>query len=139
MKICRSCKEEKLLVEFYKSNSTMGGYRNDCKNCSKTLAKRCRENNLLLRRILSRRASLRCKYNLTDASITRLHNKEISYAICGQIPEKTLSVDHCHSTGIIRGFLCRNCNLGLGNFFDYPELLFSAIQYLTQREKIDAA
>jgi len=41
-----------------------------------------------------------------------------------------LSVDHCHSTGKIRGILCTKCNTGLGSFKDNIELLTKAIQYL---------
>ncbi len=44
---------------------------------------------------------------------------------------KTLSVDHCHSTGAIRGLLCDNCNHGIGKFKDSVELLIKAIDYLT--------
>jgi hypothetical protein len=41
-----------------------------------------------------------------------------------------LHVDHCHKTGKIRGLLCSNCNVGLGNFQDTPEFLIKASDYL---------
>ena len=50
-------------------------------------------------------------------------------AICQQ-PVIRPHVDHCHTTGTIRGVLCRDCNIGLGNFKDDPELLRRAISYL---------
>ncbi len=44
-------------------------------------------------------------------------------------------VDHCHSTGLVRGLICRLCNLGLGNFRDSPEALRRAADYIeSQRE-----
>ena len=43
-----------------------------------------------------------------------------------------LFVDHCHTTGTIRGLLCNNCNFGLGHFKDNPELLTKAADYLTK-------
>lgn len=44
--------------------------------------------------------------------------------------KRTLAVDHCHKTGEVRGLLCTNCNLALGNFKDNTELMQKAINYL---------
>ena len=45
---------------------------------------------------------------------------------------RVFSVDHCHSTGKIRGLLCDKCNRGLGFFKDDIEALKRAIEYLKQ-------
>jgi len=54
-------------------------------------------------------------------------------AICGK-PEltknKQLAVDHCHTSGRIRGLLCFHCNTAIGLFNDSPEQLQAAIDYL---------
>ena len=51
-------------------------------------------------------------------------------AICGQSEIKQLRVDHCHTTMVIRGVLCNDCNLGIARFKDDPDLLRAAIRYL---------
>jgi hypothetical protein len=51
---------------------------------------------------------------------------------CGicKAPAKPLCIDHCHATGKVRGFLCRECNLGLGNYHDDPARMRAAAVYL---------
>lgn len=47
---------------------------------------------------------------------------------------QTLAVDHCHSTGEIRGLLCRNHNAMLGFANDDPVILRKAADYLEQKK-----
>lgn len=60
--------------------------------------------------------------------------------ICGvhyteQIGRKNkLNIDHSHTTGQVRGLLCHNCNLGLGNLKDSKDVLQKAIKYLERNE-----
>lgn len=60
--------------------------------------------------------------------------KEQNYvcAICKK-PDpcnRALAVDHCHTTQKVRGLLCVNCNMALGNFQDNIEYLRAAIEYM---------
>ena len=41
-----------------------------------------------------------------------------------------LVVDHCHTSGAVRGLLCHNCNRALGLMHDNTETLRAAIAYL---------
>lgn len=50
---------------------------------------------------------------------------------------KELAVDHDHETGVVRGLLCAQCNVGLGMFQHKVELLLKAVQYLGFRDPID--
>jgi hypothetical protein len=45
------------------------------------------------------------------------------------IQDADLHLDHCHSSGLIRGFLCSKCNTGLGRLQDNLELIAKAIIY----------
>jgi DNA-directed RNA polymerase subunit RPC12/RpoP len=54
-------------------------------------------------------------------------------AICGVHEEnttKSLALDHDHATGKVRGYLCNNCNRGIGLLKDSVEVLSKAIEYL---------
>ena len=72
-----------------------------------------------------------------------LESQEFVCKICGK-PESTLnnrgevkplSVDHCHSTGKVRGLLCHHCNVLLGRSLDNIEILYSAIEYLKKAKE----
>ena len=43
---------------------------------------------------------------------------------------RSFSIDHCHSTGSVRGLLCPRCNLTLGGVGDNINLLQAMIDYL---------
>ena len=45
--------------------------------------------------------------------------------------EKPLVIDHCHAEGHVRGLLCKQCNSGLGMFYDNIAYLSEAIEYLS--------
>ncbi len=67
--------------------------------------------------------------------------QESKCAICVRATgaRKRLSVDHEHSTGLVRGLLCQKCNRDvLGHLRDNPELLQRAIDYLVNPPAVDA-
>lgn len=54
-------------------------------------------------------------------------------AICGTGtpgPKGFWHTDHCHTSGLVRGILCHNCNLLLGYAKDSEKTLTTAIEYL---------
>jgi len=62
--------------------------------------------------------------------------QEDSCAICKSVfdtkafTKKAVHVDHCHTTGKVRGLLCNNCNAGIGYMKENISTLQSAIEYL---------
>ena len=79
-------------------------------------------------------ALIRRKYGITQQQYNEmLQEQNNGCAICGKTEEpdgRRLAIDHCHSTGKVRGVLCNNCNNGLGAFGDNINNIKQAIQYL---------
>jgi hypothetical protein len=46
-----------------------------------------------------------------------------------------LVVDHCHTTGKVRGLLCNACNRMLGYGRDNPDILRRGIEYLYENNQ----
>ena len=72
-----------------------------------------------------------------------LQDQDHRCAICNGVgfrmrkeTRSTLCVDHCHTTGRVRGMLCHNCNRALGLFQDNTEFLLKAVRYLEGSETI---
>ena len=59
--------------------------------------------------------------------------------LCGicSTPMRRPILDHCHQSMIVRGLLCSNCNVGLGQFKDDVKLLSLAIRYLNENGGVD--
>lgn len=80
-------------------------------------------------------ASLKYRYGIgLNAYNWLLDQQQGLCAICGQPPRiQRLSVDHCHSTKVVRGLLCRECNFGLSGLKEDVAVIQAAYKYL-QRE-----
>ena len=87
----------------------------------------------------SRTSKLKLNYNITIEEYNKmLFNQNGVCKICNEKEiqkgkkgtEWSLSVDHCHITGKIRGLLCSRCNVGLSKFRDNIKYFESAINYL---------
>jgi hypothetical protein len=73
------------------------------------------------------------KYGITQEQFTlNLMAQENKCAICNISFSDLVRtyVDHCHTTGKIRGIICFHCNTGLGHFKDNITLLEKARKYL---------
>lgn len=83
---------------------------------------------------------LRNSYNLTLDEVTQMYkDQDKRCKICGNLYDTIsthggLYVDHCHSSGKVRGLLCAKCNQLLGACKDNIVILKSAIDYLNSQE-----
>lgn len=103
------------------------------------------------------RVKLKSQYGITGEQYAQMFSKqEGCCAICGLVIFSRLDpyrhtwqghgapvneigrVDHCHSTGAVRGLLCSNCNIGLGKFWDDEKNLLNAVGYLRASATLQA-
>jgi hypothetical protein len=77
-----------------------------------------------------RRASARKTRRKRAGIVDATDERRIGPCEICQRPADPLHLDHDHATGRIRGWLCYNCNHGLGSFRDSIPNLKAAITYL---------
>lgn len=137
-KACPKCKTVKDLSEFGVRTGRGGTtYYSWCKGCTRSNLARYRK---------VRDPEKKLKQRFQTRNIDTLKNYGISYreylekrqaqngrcAICDKTPIRPakLHLDHCHTTGKIRAFICFHCNSLLGYAKDSTELLNKAAHYL---------
>jgi len=126
-KVCSSCDTEKPLEDFAVAKRGKFGRRAYCKTCG------VKKSTIWRTETYGDSATHNrwTRYGITrDDYESMFVAQGGKCAICKKSSTKALAVDHCHQTEVVRGLLCRSCNVGLGNFKDDPELLSAAREYL---------
>lgn len=54
---------------------------------------------------------------------------------CSTDTARRIVLDHCHKTGLFRGWICDDCNMGLGRLGDNVSSLLVVIKYLRKSER----
>jgi hypothetical protein len=133
MKTCSTCRDDKPTSEYHRSRSTSDGLDPRCKPCRKTAS----ATHALAVGLKRKGQHLRLYGVSVEQYAALVEAQDNLCAIC-ELPEtmtyqgkvKSLSIDHDHATGKVRGLLCAACNFALGKFKDSPALLRSAANYL---------
>lgn len=145
IKRCIECNLEKNIELFYTRKDT-NRTRNQCKSCVNKRVKIYRDLNTEKRSKRFKqwaeeknksdpewrvRDRLKNYYNITPEEYNlQLEKQNNACYICEKQDKIRLSVDHCHSTGKIRGLLCKHCNQAIGKLDDNIKILQRAIKYL---------
>lgn len=130
---------DKFRWHFSQSKKMMVRYTM-CIECQKIKDKKydtIRQSNLEIRdrRSKQNKAS---RYGITIEEYEYLYATHETCSSCKNTPAKgkNLVIDHDHSTGLIRGLLCGNCNLGIGHFKDCKDKILNAALYLERHNNI---
>lgn len=84
-----------------------------------------------------RHAHLKQNYKIDEVEYHRLlelYGGECP--ICEEEPSQRLAVDHDHTTGDVRGLMCKRCNYAMGQFGDDPKRMRRAAQFLEDRTQL---
>lgn len=120
-RVCIKCNEEKTIDNFRISKKSTGCRRTECRDCERAISRR---NSFKITRGISHEE--RDIILLEQGSRCKCCGKTTNGS------KKGWHVDHDHSTGIIRGVLCANCNIALGQVHDNIKHLELLIQYLEE-------
>jgi hypothetical protein len=91
-------------------------------------------------KLADRAGHLRRKFGMTvEEYERRAADQDGRCYLCGTPPAEgqSLDVDHDHRTGEVAKLLCRNCNQGLGKFFEDPGLMVAAAFYVLEQRYPD--
>jgi hypothetical protein len=130
-RICKICKIEKNIKEFYlQNNKTIRSTK--CKKCYCIDTTKHKNRNKSHYNLLDLKGRLRRTYNCTYEEYLKLiKDTQNKCSICQvKLRKQTKVLDHCHKKNKVRGIICRDCNFGLGNFKDNIKTLIKAIKYL---------
>ena len=130
---CNKCQEWKpLTTEFWYWSESRNAWHTPCKKCTRSYTNGYNAEHRNEARRNARSAAMKYKYGITVEEYNDLLRKQDGVcAVCGSTGfGRRLSVDHCHTTGHVRGLLCYKCNTGAGMLNDDPALVAKLLLYL---------
>lgn len=139
-RLCTGCGVEKPLSAFaIRQTHRPGKPVSQCTQCKVEYNRKRREQDKTGVYEIERKSKMKKMYGISIGDYDRmLEEQGGGCAICGvKVPSertKYFTVDHCHTTGKVRGLLCTKCNRALGMFNDNPQRVQNAVNYL-QRSK----
>lgn len=147
-KVCPGCLRTLRIDAFDLRKQRQGAakWRSRCKECEasdKRLQSKNAQRDRSKERATASYISLRTyakKLGIPWAEVVERYPIDNRCEVCGRTPQEAsrsgrygrLSLDHCHQTGRLRGFLCSPCNSGVGHLGDDPQRVRAAWKYLTR-------
>tara|TARA_B100000927_G_scaffold222519_1_gene182432 strand:- start:1892 stop:2329 length:438 start_codon:yes stop_codon:yes gene_type:complete len=119
-KVCSQCRKEKpATTEYFTSNVNNKGVhdrlKHICKSCVSLNSRIVRE--------------------LRKTAPPVPENCDVCGGSLSKLPSREIHLDHCRKTETFRGWLCKNCNVGIGMLGDDSEGVEKAFEYLKKHEE----
>lgn len=100
-----------------------------CIVCDKVLGEEFNLGALYCSRLCRSTAGKAYRYGLTVSQFRQMLAAANGCAACGVV-DVELVIDHCHTSGKVRGLLCARCNVAIGMLDDSEAKLLGALEYL---------
>ena len=128
---CSKCKDIKILNEFHKDKANKAtGYASLCKICKLEYDKSKAKHTY--------GKKLERTFGITimeyDQMLILQNNKCLLCERDRKSFNKNFAVDHCHSTGKVRGILCGPCNVSIGLIKESSLTAYKMFQYLIKHK-----
>lgn len=142
---CSRCLEFFEWSNYYRKSNGPNGYTTECKQCTKryqdgrrseilSYQKKWRKNNPEK----AKGHIVKSKYGITGDEYKEMLERSDSLCYACGLPEtfvkngtiRSLSIDHDHETGKVRGLLCNSCNRAIGFAKDNADRLQACAEYL---------
>lgn len=131
--VCAKCGEPRTADKVKRDAQRKHGHADWCSKCYAKHSRSIR--NARVSADTKRKWNIASRYGLTvaevDAMVEMQHSK---CAICAEPLPDRFHIDHCHSSGCVRGILCHGCNLKLP-IVENLTLLAAAISYLERSRR----
>lgn len=152
---CTACGIKKPIADFYKDKRVKSGIGTQCKPCMVDKNRRYFTNlppeakemqrARFQRGEYNRSAMYKKTYGLTLEDVRKMHQNQMG--LCGnrgcgieldvdapRMAKNKAVVDHCHTTGKVRGLLCFKCNTSLGLLED-KNVVLGLTEYLQKYDQ----
>lgn len=135
MRVCFSCRKELPYESFAKDSQRTDGAQRECRHCC--AARKSAWNKTEAGKRSAAATKLRQRFGLTLEDYERMYEEQAGKCLTCDSSEShrghRLAVDHCHTTGKVRGLLCKSCNVALGNARENPNILRRLAEYAEER------
>lgn len=132
-KRCQKCEEVRPHSQYTPARRNSDGLQSYCHGCQAKNAmaswRRATPEQVERRRLRTALYDARRTYGEDGVKVAERRENGEGCDVCGRVTIR-MAIDHCHSTGKVRGLLCKDCNLTLGIVEESTDRLRGLIAYI---------
>jgi len=141
MKECKKCLVNLPKESYSKQKKNKDGLYSYCKPCANKLKAVSKKRKFAENPNYFRDRNFKDRYGISlqerdQLAVDQDHRCKICLTHESKVSRSVLFVDHCHTSGEVRGLLCDGCNKAIGHIKDNPTAIKAALAYITNNGDI---